>query len=87
MAKTHPVLLIATAIFVFLSVWGFLWANKLIAVNIFSFLSDLDYTTVSGVATAAGCASLFAGFMYMINFPEGELARDASSSFKAKKAE
>ena len=83
----HPALVIATGIFVLLSVVGFFWANKLIAQNSVAFLAALDYSSIWGFATASGCVALFAYFLYMINYPEGELARDAAASFKEKKVE
>ena len=82
----HPAVVIGTGIFVVLSIAGFCWMNKLIAVNSFEFLTALDYSDYTQVAIAGGCAALFAGFIYMINFPEGELARDAAASFKEKES-
>jgi|EP00900_Chrysochromulina_parva_P024174 hypothetical protein len=80
-------LVIATGIFVLLSVIGFFWMNKLIAQNSYSYLASLDYSNMWNIATASGCVALFAYIVYMINFPEGELARDAAATFKEKKAE
>ena len=87
MARQNPILVFATLIFVLLSIAGFLWMNKLIAVNSFEFFSQLDYGSASGVATACACALLFVYLLYMINYPEGELAKDAASSFKGSKAQ
>jgi hypothetical protein len=80
-------LVIATGIFVLLSVIGFFWMNKLIAQNSYSYLASLDYSNMWNIATASGCVALFAYIVYMINYPEGELARDAAATFKEKKAE
>ena len=83
----NPALVIATGIFVLLSVIGFFWMNKLIAQNSYSYLASLDYSNTWNIATASGCVALFAYIVYMINYPEGELARDAAATFKEKKAE
>ncbi len=80
---------IATAVagvFVVLSVWGFYWMNKTIVVNSYAFLSELDLTSLSGAAIAASCAALFVYILYMINYPEGQLARDAASAFRPPQA-
>ena len=69
-------------VFVVLSVWGFVWMNKTIVENSYAFLRELDLTSLSGAGIAASCAALFVYVMYMINYPEGQLARDAASSFK-----
>jgi len=64
-------------VFMLLSVIGFLWMLKLMGVHSFEYLTDLDYSNSTNVAIGGGCAALFMYFLYMINFPEGQLARDA----------
>jgi len=78
-------LVIATGIFVLLSVIGFFWMNKLIAQNSYSYLASLDYSNMWNIATASGCVALFAYIVYMINFPEGELARDAAATSRKRR--
>lgn len=80
--KTPPIVVAITGIFVLLSIYGFYWMNKQMVTNSYQFLADLDYSTLSGKAIAASCAALFMYFLYMINYPEGQLARDAASAFR-----
>ena len=75
-----------TGVFVVLSIWGFFWMNKVIVMNSGSYLSELSpFGSAMDAGIAAVCASLFVYIMYMINYPEGQLAKDAAASFVAKK--
>ena len=79
------IIVVATGIFVLLSVVGFIWANKLILENSFVYLSQLDVSSMSGAVTAAVSAAVVLTLLYFINYPEGQLARDvAAEQFKTK---
>ena len=84
--KDPPILVVIVGVFVVVSIIGFIWMNKLIVKNSFSFLSGLDLATVSGGATAAGFAAFVLIALYYINYPEGQLARDASAGFTKKES-
>ena len=74
-----------TGFLVVLSVVGFAWMNKIIAQNSVNYFSQLDLSSMTGAATAAGAATLVAVVLYYINYPEGQLARDASAGFAPPK--
>lgn len=78
MARKDPLaLVIFGGVFVVLSVIGFVWANKLMAASSWEYLSSLDLKTIEGGATLGGCVVLAAIALYYINYPEGQLAKEA----------
>ena len=76
---------VVAGIFVLLALWGFGWMNYTIVASSAAFFKELDTTSTSGAAIAVGSAALMAYVLYMINYPEGQLARDAAADFKEAK--
>ena len=82
----HPGVVGVTGVFVVLSICGFFWMNKVIVMNSVSYLSELNpFGSTMDAGTTAVCAGLFFYILYIINYPEGQLAKDAAASFVAKK--
>lgn len=73
------------AVLVFGSTFGFFWVLYTMGTHSTDFLRSVDAATTGGKATFGACASLFAGLMYLVFYPEGERAADASASYGAGK--
>ena len=82
--KPNVIFMSVVGIFTMVSVVAFFWMNSVIVRNSYEYLAHLDYSNTSGKATLGACAALFVYAMYMINYPEGQLASEAASKFKAK---
>lgn len=81
----HPALTAVTATFAVSSTVGFFWVLYKMATHSTDYLAALDLTTTGGAATLGGWACLCAVLLYLVFYPEGERAADASALYGAGK--